>query len=289
VPELPDLVYIAQYLERFLGKPSIKAADIREPIVIRMAVPGGFAENLTGKRLGKVLRYGPFLKISLDPLELVIHFMLAGKLYIREKEQKKPRDICFSLYLDDGRILYYTDARKMGKIYVVEAGDYSSIPAYLDQGVDILSDAFNPEVFRRLLGNRRHQVRVFLMDQKALSAIGNAYADEILFEAGIHPKTLCSRLEYKDVERLYRSIGRVIQWGIREIEAAGKGIDIKVREHLHVRNRKGAPCPRCGTTIRRTSVLGYDSFFCPRCQPSTRKTLVPWDKTPADIEEKDSF
>ncbi len=277
MPELPDLVYIARCLERILGDPFIGAVDIREPIVIRMAVPGGFAENLTGKRLGKVLRHGPFLKISLDPFELVIHFMLAGKLYIREERQNNPCDICFSLYLDDGRILYYTDAKKMGKIYMVQAGDYSSIPVYLDQGVDILSDAFNLEVFRRLLGNRRHQVRVFLMDQKVLSAIGNAYADEILFEAGIHPKTLCSQLEHEDVERLYRSIGRVMQRGIHEIEAAGKGIDVKVREHLHVRNRKGEPCSRCGTTIRRTSVLGYDSFFCPRCQPSTRKTLVPWN------------
>ena len=116
------------------------------------------------------------------------------------------------------------------------------------------------------------------MDQTALSAIGNAYADEILFEAGIHPKTTCNQLGEKDVERLYESVRKVIQWGIDEVEKAAQPIHVKVRDHMRVRNRKDQPCPRCGTTIRRVGVLGYDAFFCPRCQPATRRQFIDWNR-----------
>jgi formamidopyrimidine-DNA glycosylase len=121
-------------------------------------------------------------------------------------------------------------------------------------------------------------VRVFLMDQTALSAIGNAYADEILFAARLHPKTGCHQLSAVQGERLYRAVREVLAWGAAEVEAAGEPLEAKVRGHLKVRNRKGEPCPACGTPIRRAGVLGYDAFFCPRCQatPQIRRPGVPW-------------
>ena len=103
-------------------------------------------------------------------------------------------------------------------------------------------------------------------------------ADEILFHAGLHPKTTCSQLKEEDIQRLYNSIKVVMAWGIEEVRKAGQPIEVKVREHLKVRNRKGEPCPVCGSLIRRASVLGYDTFFCPRCQPPTTKQFIAWDK-----------
>ena len=151
------------------------------------------------------------------------------------------------------------------------------IPGYDTQGVGLLSPEFNLDRFRERIRGRRHQVRVFLMDQSALSAIGNAYADEILFAAGIHPKTRCDQLQLEQVDRLYKSAVSVLCWGIQMVEEADRGIGAKVRDHLKVRNRRGKPCPACGTTIRRTGVLGYDSFFCPKCQPEIKTCMVPWD------------
>jgi formamidopyrimidine-DNA glycosylase len=118
------------------------------------------------------------------------------------------------------------------------------------------------------------------MDQSVLSAVGNAYADEILFAAAIHPKTRCDQLNEQQLERLYRSAVSVMRWGIEKVEEADRGIAVKMRDHLKVRNHRGDPCPVCGTTIRRTGVLGYDSFFCPKCQPELRSRLVSWDKLP---------
>jgi len=117
---------------------------------------------------------------------------------------------------------------------------------------------------------------VFLMDQAALSAIGNAYADEILFAAGIHPKTPCSSLAAAEKRTLYDSIRSVLAWGITEVAKAGRPIEVKVRDHMKVRNRKDEPCPACGTTIRRAGVLGYDSFYCPSCQPAKKHPTIPW-------------
>ncbi len=114
------------------------------------------------------------------------------------------------------------------------------------------------------------------MDQSALSAIGNAYADEILFEARIHPKTPCSSLSPEQRRGLYNAIRSVMAWAISEVQKAAQPIDVKVRDHVKVRNRKDEPCPVCGAKIRRAGVLGYDSFFCPHCQAASRPQRIPW-------------
>lgn len=132
------------------------------------------------------------------------------------------------------------------------------------------------EAFRRLLAGRRQQVRVFLMDQAALSAVGNAYADEILFAARLHPKTPCHVLGPEKVEGLYRAVREVLAWGIEQVERSGEPLEAKVRGHMKVRGRLGEPCPACGATIRRVGVLGHDSFFCPRCQPAARRSPISW-------------
>jgi formamidopyrimidine-DNA glycosylase len=202
--------------------------------------------------------------------------MLAGRLQIAPGTRKPIPHLCFSLLLDSGEWLRYGDDKKMGKVYLTADGAYDAIPGYRDQGVDVASDAFTWEAFDTLIAGRRHQVRVFLMDQSALSAIGNAYADEILFSAGIHPKTSCAGLSAGQRRKLYDSIRSVLAWGTEEVRDAGQPIEVKVRGHVRVRGRKDEPCPACGTKIRRAGVLGYDAFFCPSCQPATRKQQIPW-------------
>ena len=291
MPELPDLVYLEKRLaERLTGR-VLGAVTVWEPIVIRMLVPGSFAENLTGRAFQSVRRHGPFLVFSLTDRLLVTHLMLAGRFHdLPPGARSLPRDRCFSLGLDDGGTLVYSDGKKMGKIYLDgrsggEPEHPASIPLFREQGLDISSDAFTPQSFRAAIRGKRHQVRVFLMDQRSLSAIGNAYADEILFDARLHPKTRCSELGEEEVDRLFASVRKVMEWGITEVEDAAKPIDVKVRDHMKVRNRKGESCPACGQTIRRASVLGYDTFFCPSCQPlpeggSARARALPWDKLP---------
>ena len=287
MPELPDLQYIVARLAPQISGRRIEEVTVREPIVIRMLLPGsgGFAEALPGRSFLGLHRHGPFLVFALSGgADMVIHCMLTGRLQIAPAAQKPVAYLCFGLRLETGDWLRYGDEKKMGKVYLVAAGAYEAVPGLREQGVDITTPAFTADVFERLIAGRRQQVRVFLMDQSALSAIGNAYADEILFRAGIHPKTFCSGLTPAERVKLYRSIRSVMDWASAEVARAGEPIEMKVRGHVRVRNRKDEPCPVCGTTIRRVGVLGYDSFFCPSCQPAgaargrtaDRKHQMPW-------------
>ena len=278
MPELPDLQYILKQLTGRIADRRIDGVAVKEPIVIRMLLPGagGFAEALTGRTFTGLSRQGPFLRFAMDGADLVIHCMLTGRLQIAQSGEKPLAHLCFSLSLDNSERFSYGDEKRMGKVYLTAPGAYGGIPGFLAQGVDVHSDGFTFEVFEGLIAGRRHQARVFLMDQSALSAIGNAYADEILFASGIHPKTFCHALSPGKRRKLYDSIRSVIAWGIAEVEKANQPIEVKVRGHMKVRNRKDEPCPVCGTRIRRAGVLGYDSFFCPKCQPATRKQAIPW-------------
>ena len=279
MPELPDLVHIEKVLRASLPGETVAAVHVREPIVLRVAMAEGFAGALTGRTLRQVRRHGPFLVLGLPPLELVVHFMLAGRFRLSEAgPPRASRGLCFTLVFDSGRSLQYLDDKRMGKVYLVPEGRYEGIPGFVGQGLDVLSEGFSPEAFRRLAAGRRQQVRVFLMDQTALSAIGNAYADEILFAARLHPKTGCHQLSDAEVERLYHAVREVLAWGAARVEEAGEPLEVKVRGHMKVRGRRGEPCPVCGTPIRRAGVLGHDAFFCPRCQatPQIRRPDIPW-------------
>jgi len=283
VPELPDLEYIASRLAPEVTGKRIAAVKVKDPVVLRVLVPGSsFSDALAGRTIVALVRHGPFLRFTLQPdRELVIHHMLAGRLQHAPRGAKPIAHFCFGLDLDDGSRLQYGDDKRMGKVYAARPTDLSGIPLWDAQGVDILSPEFTAARFEELARGRRDQVRVFLMDQSALSAIGNAYADEILFDARIHPKTPSYALSAGERSRLYQSIRAVIAWGIEEVARAGRPIEEKVRDHVKVRGRLGEPCPRCGTTIRRVGVRGYDSFFCPTCQPTpagpyTRRGSIPW-------------
>ncbi|HBS05562.1 MAG TPA: DNA-formamidopyrimidine glycosylase [Leptospiraceae bacterium] len=308
MPELPDLEYIRPILNQELAGKELLGLEIFEPVVLRNML-GTPVENFRGFILD-VYRHGPFLCFSLGTssslesgtastkggapsgkksagarskpegagtnpgaqCEIVIHPMLAGRFRLNGKKQSSTavRFRFQEFHLD------YLDDKKMGKVYICSVGDVKEIPGFAKQGRDILSDKFDREYFLKAASKSRKQVRVFIMDQSVISSIGNAYADEILFEAQIHPKTKMNQLNENQKDALFVAIQSVISRGIETIQKARPDLEMKYRDHMQVRNRKGEPCPRCGTSIRRANVLGYDSFFCPACQPDGGKGFIDW-------------
>ncbi len=279
MPELPDLLYIRTYLQREVQGATITEAAVRQPVVLRVAIDQPFQQLVRDRTINTIGLHGPFLRFELSgSVDLILNLMLAGRLQHQRPGARPEGHLCCSLILHDRSRLNLCDPDKMAKLYAVGHGDYASVPKYREQGVDIRSPFFTLEAFRELARqNARRQVRVFLNDHTVLSSIGNAYADEILFDAQIHPKTFVSRLSPEFLERLYSSIRSVMDWGIQKVEEAAQPIHVKVRDHLKVRNRKGEPCVRCGTTIRREGVRGYDVFFCPTCQPPSRTLFITWN------------
>jgi formamidopyrimidine-DNA glycosylase len=119
------------------------------------------------------------------------------------------------------------------------------------------------------------------MDKSALDAMGNAYADEVLFEARIHPKAMVRSLKDEDLDRLHDAIVKVLGRARDVIQERKPPLHEKVRDFLEVRGHPGEPCPRCGAKLRRAGVHGHDAIFCPECQPDGRKSaIVDWRTAP---------
>jgi formamidopyrimidine-DNA glycosylase len=285
MPELPDLEYVAKELSRALVGQAIVSARTGDPTVLRMMLPVPFAEALVGRTVLAVERRGHFLRFGLDGDRVaIVNAMLVGKYRLLGPEEasrsKDPVAMGFALGFANGSELRYLDDKRMGKVYVAAASDESTIPVFGNLGIDVISPGFDRARFGELVRRRRDQVRMFLMDKSALASIGNAYADEILFAAGIHPKTMVRKLTVPDVDRLYTAIREVLAGAIAEIARRREPIEVKVRDFLAVRGRDGKPCPRCGTTIRAVRVGDGDACFCPRCQPATRTLFVDWRRLP---------
>ncbi|HWX25354.1 MAG TPA: DNA-formamidopyrimidine glycosylase family protein, partial [Vicinamibacteria bacterium] len=275
MPELPDLLYILTSLrEKLLGR-HVTAERVKEPVVLRYAVRGNLS-LLLGRRLADLGRRSHFLAFRFEGLDLAVNPMLAGRFRLAGTGQKDEASLAFALGFGDVE-LRYLDDKKMGKAYLMAPGDWASIPGLQTGGVDVLSPEFSPERFVSLLKRRRDQVRVFLLDKKALDSIGNAYADEILFEAGIHPKTWCRSLGHAEALRLHSAISGVMREAAQEVARRGEPIDVKVRDFLKVRLK--TVCPRCGSKLRTAGVRGMDAYFCPTCQPATRPGFVDWTRT----------
>ena len=275
MPELPDLIYVVGKLREGLLGRHVAAERVKEPVVLRFAVRGNLS-LLLGRSLADVFRKSHFVVFRFEGLDLAVNPMLAGRFRLSAPADKDEGTLAFALGFGD-RELRYLDDKVMGKAYLIATDDWKAVPGMQTGGVDLLSPEFTRERFYSLLKHRRDQVRVFLLDKKALDSLGNAYADEVLFEAGIHPKTFCRSLSHDDAVRLHDAIVKVMTEAVSEVARREEPIDVKVRDFLKVRLKE--ICPRCGTKIRTAGVRGMDAYFCPRCQPATRAGFVDWTRT----------
>ena len=275
MPELPDLLHIQERLrERLIGR-RVTGQRVREPVVLRYTVRGDLS-LLRGMRLTEIRRRAHVLVFRFERLDLAVSAMLAGRFRLAEPDEKDENSLVFALDLE-GLELRYLDDKKMGKAYLTEPGGWERMPGLQAGGIDVLSPDFTRERFLALLRRRRDQVRLFLMDKTALDSLGNAYADEVLFEAGIHPKTWCRSLSDEDGARLHAAVVKVLREAVKEVARRDEPIEVKVRDFLKVRLRD--VCPRCGSKVRTAGVRGMDAYFCPRCQPARRSALVDWTRT----------
>lgn len=288
MPERPDLEHVVTRLRAELPGSTIRELLVRKPVVLRAALPGDPARRLVGRCFSGVTRVGHFVILELagdeaqGEIEIAVSPMLAGVFDLASAGQRLSADVAVAWTLHDGRQLRYRDRKQLGKVYLIGAGDYDRVPglAAARQGLDVLDpQVFTLEAFCARARGRRDQVRVFLMDKSALDALGNAYADEVLWHARVHPKAWVRQLSAEELARLHASIAEVLGAATRTIAERRPPLSEKLRDFLSVRGRAGQPCPRCGTKLRRAGVRGFDAHFCPACQPDARHSgIVDWRK-----------
>lgn len=269
MPERPDLEYVVPILSRALVGRILGVPRVRKPVVLR-----ALAADLVGT-VRSVERRGHTVVFGLGDQEIVISPMLAGRFQIVPPGTRDPADLALAWPVHDVELRYRDDVQ-MGKVYLTPVGVLPvGVPTV---GVDVLGPAFTVEELERILHKRREQIKVVLMDKSALDAMGNAYADEVLWNAGVHPKIPASRLSREQVAALHGAIIAVLGDARDEIQRRAPPLEEKVRDFLHVRGRVG-PCDRCGTRLRTLGVHGHDAYFCPQCQSEGAKVgIVDWRK-----------
>lgn len=269
MPELPDLEVVKESLNRSLIGELVTGVEVRRPLVVRDLVGHPPGAALVGHNVRSVGRWGKFLWLELaDDVWLVVNPKLAGRLAWRAPEEKPGAHTALALSLASGIELHYSDAKDMGQVYITPA--LERVPGFAGQGPDVLDPALTAEVFATRLRKYQGEIKGILTRQEYVAGIGNAYADEILFRAGISPFRRRARLSAGEAERLYRAMREVLLEAVAILrERVGDNIDVEVRDFLQVHRKGGEPCPRCGKPISELHARQRITSFCRQCQPGT--------------------
>lgn len=284
MPEWPDLHVLRERLERALAGREIVGVHLGDPVVVRAVRP--LEELLVGREFGEIRHRGKFLVLELGwaraapgrghPIRMVVAPMLSGLFELRRSTSRVSADTRLRIGLDpDPRDadapdeLRYRDDTRMGKVYVIE--DEDRVPGFRGQGPEAGTLEWSEADFSKQARARRSEARNLLMDQTFVAGIGNAYADEIMWDARIHPKRRVATLSPDELSALYASLRDVLAAGVEAVVAGLPAeLGTKVRGHMKVRGRAGEPCPRCGTSIVRTRSGMDETYLCPRCQPAPK-------------------
>jgi len=269
MPEWPDLFVLRERLDQALSGRAAVGAQVFNPIVLRAVQP--MPQWLEGRRLSGLSHRGKFLTFHWDDGSLmVVNPMLTGVFALTAPAAKRTKDTAFAITFESDIQLRYRDDKQMGKVYLLRSEEpATAVPGFGGLGPEADPATFDEQDFIRRGRKRQYEARNLLMDQDFLAGIGNAYADEILFEARLHPKRKVTSLSDEEWETLAHAVRTVITLAVKAVEnGLPPGLGTKVRTHMQVRGRENTPCPRCGTRIVLRS-LGYlETNFCPTCQPA---------------------
>jgi formamidopyrimidine-DNA glycosylase len=268
MPEIPDLEAISGFLNRRLPGVRIERAQALIPVVFRVP-KDEFEGTLGGNVFGQTTRRGKFLLFDLESgHKLVVNPMLTGRFQYVTPEEKRWAKTCMLLALADGQELRYSDERLMGKVYLVPEEDLGQVPQFAEMGPDALDESLTEEVFAQRLRRHNGMIKSILVNHRFVAGIGNAYADEILWAAGLHPYRKRPTLSDEDIHRLYEAVRSVLGWAIAIVAERMKDglVYEEVRDHLRVHRRGGQPCPVCGTRISEITAGQRITSFCRNCQ-----------------------
>jgi formamidopyrimidine-DNA glycosylase len=273
MPELPELEVVRDVLQRRVTGQTIGAVEvIGSALVVRDLTNEGFARALTGARVDGVKRRGKFLVFTLidthgAPLYLTINPKLTGRLQLAGVSDKRMTKTHIVLTLSDGRELRYVDQKQMGQLYLTrEPPERAAVPDFAGMGPEPLDLSFDE--FKLRLKPFRGEIKGVLVRSDFVAGIGNAYADEILWAAMIHPYRKRTSLTAGEVQRLYDGMRSTLIEATDRVRAGmGENIHLKPRDFLNVHMKTGEPCPRCGSPIALVGANQRITNFCRTCQP----------------------
>ncbi len=268
MPEIPDLEAIRGFLNERIVDVKIERAEFLIPVVFRVT-KDDFVRTLEGNSFGEIGRHGKFLLFPLvDDRLLVINAMLTGRFQYVEPDKKRRAKTCMALTFENGWELRYWDERLMGKVYLVPIDKLPAVPQFADMGPDALE--VSREEFKERIRKFTGQIKNIVVNHRFIAGIGNAYADEILFAAKIHPYRKRTTLNEAHIDLLYDSIHKVFDWATPIVaELMREELSYEERRgFLKIHRKGGEPCPVCGTRISEITAGQRITDFCRNCQPN---------------------
>jgi formamidopyrimidine-DNA glycosylase len=266
MPELPELQIISRELTDLLAGESIKKITVHNHIILHGLPVDEFERRANGERFKRVLADGKFIIMELDNHDIVINPMLTGRFRTASRA-KRPTKYDMVSIQTTGETFWYSDRKKMGRVYLVPKGNYAGVAEFEGRGPSALDDNLTLEVFRGRLKKRTGQIKNVLRNQKFVKGIGNAYADEILLYAGILPFRRSNTLKEREVEKLFNSMKKVLTRFLDIL--SGRSLDeiaSEKRDFLMVHNRGGEICPLCGGRVSEVKSNRFKTNYCQTCQ-----------------------
>jgi formamidopyrimidine-DNA glycosylase len=296
MPELPEVETIRLGLLGRVCNKRIEHVEIRCNRIILRPQPHEMAAALGGQMIRDIQRRGKFLLFKFDELRLLVHLGMSGQLTYWDKTQRNDERFLVtatglqqarqhavdkhthvSFYFADGNAMHYRDIRQFGKWRLYRSQSFHEAREFWQLGLEPFDKGYTLPKFLGRFQNRKLRIKSLLLNQTFVAGVGNIYADEALFEAGIHPERLAHSLSAVEKRRLFRAIPKVLRRGLKHGGTSfqnyfnADGETGTNQETLRVYGRDGEKCRRCRTLIVRIVVSQRGTHFCPRCQPAKKK------------------
>ncbi len=294
MPELPDIVVYIEALEKRILGQVLEGIRLVSPFLLRTADPP--LASVHGKRVRELRRIGKRIAIGLDDdLWLVLHLMIAGRLHWQKHGAKvsRPRGLAAFDFSDGTLVWTEAGSQKRASLHVVRGE--TGLSALDPGGLEVLETDLDS--FVAVLTSANHTLKRALTDPRLFSGIGNAYSDEILFEAKLSPLALTQKLSHDDIGRLFLAVRSTLTRWVEELRAeTGDGFPEKVtafRENMAVHGRYKQPCVRCGAKIQRIRYAANETNYCLECQTNgklladralSRLLREDWPRTLEELE-----
>jgi formamidopyrimidine-DNA glycosylase len=269
MPELPEVETTRRGIAPHLVGRRIDKVLLRRPD-LRWPIPAAIGEQLPGRTIDAVTRRAKYLLLQTDAGSALLHLGMSGMLRVLDPATPVGKHDHYDLHLDSGRVLRFTDPRRFGSLLWQGPGEVHPLLGGL--GPEPLSEAFDGDLLWHLSRGRRGAVKSFVMDQAVVVGVGNIYASEALFAAGIHPSRPAGRVSRARYVALADAIRRILAHAIERGGTtlrdflAPDGAPGYFEQELMVYGRAGKPCRACGTPIRSRVIGQRNTFWCPRCQ-----------------------
>ena len=270
MPELPEVETTRQYL-----LPALKGRVIRRLVVrerrLRWAIPASLGRRLTGQPVLDLTRRGKYLLLAVPAGTALMHLGMSGAFRIYRRAPAPGKHEHFDLLTESGTTIRYRDPRRFGCLLWAGARPLEH-PLLRILGPEPLEDGFDADYLHRSASGRRMAVKPFLMDSRVVVGVGNIYASEALFQAGIHPARAAGRVSKGRYQHLVEAVRNILQQALRQGGttlrdfSAGDGEPGYFAQNLSVYGRDGLPCPRCGAAIVRQILGQRASYYCKTCQ-----------------------